>query len=173
VFGIEDTGSYGAGLASFLRRTGDQVVEVNRGARSVRHLRGKDDTIDAETAARSVLSGTAARDLITLVFYGLRDQHLRCLPPPTHHGSDLPQPARGGGGLGPRLLGEFGDHIKPFPLASARVDEVNAAHARRRGPGERVNAEMKNWRILRKIRSSPNRASELVAAFQTLMIANA
>lgn len=51
--------------------------------------------------------------------------------------------------------------------------EVNAAHARQRGPGERVNAELKNWRILRKIRSCPSRASELVAAVQTLMIASA
>lgn len=59
LFGIEGTGSYGAGLASFLRRAGDQVIEVNRGDRTVRHLRGKDDTIDAETAARSVLSGSA------------------------------------------------------------------------------------------------------------------
>ncbi len=50
---------------------------------------------------------------------------------------------------------------------------VNAAHARQRGPGERVNAELKNWRILRKIRSSPSRSAELVAAVQTLMIANA
>lgn len=56
---------------------------------------------------------------------------------------------------------------------SAAQKEVNAAHARQRGPGERVNAELKNWRILRKIRSSPNRASELVAAVQTLMIATA
>jgi hypothetical protein len=45
-------------------------------------------------------------------------------------------------------------------------------HARRRGPDERVNAELKNWRILRKIRSCPRRAAELVAAVQTLMIAN-
>jgi DDE superfamily endonuclease len=51
--------------------------------------------------------------------------------------------------------------------------DVNAAHARRRGPGERVNAELKNWKILRKIRSSPRRAAELVTAVQTLMIANA
>ena len=50
--------------------------------------------------------------------------------------------------------------------------EVNAAHARRRGPGERVNAELKNWKVLRKIRSCPARAAELVAAVQTLMIAN-
>ena len=45
--------------------------------------------------------------------------------------------------------------------------------ARRRGPGERVNAELKNWRILRKIRSSPSRAPELIAAVQTLVIADA
>ena len=51
--------------------------------------------------------------------------------------------------------------------------EVNTAHARQRGPGERANAELKNWRVLRKIRSSPARASELVAAAQTLMIASA
>jgi len=40
-----------------------------------------------------------------------------------------------------------------------------------RGPGERVNAELKNWRILRKIRSCPSPAGDLVAAVQTLMIA--
>jgi hypothetical protein len=56
---------------------------------------------------------------------------------------------------------------------SAVQREVNTAHPRKRGPGERVNAEQKNWRILRKIRSCPNRAFELVAAVQTLMIANA
>ncbi|MHA6797539.1 hypothetical protein ACVGVM_29125 (plasmid) [Pseudonocardia bannensis] len=51
--------------------------------------------------------------------------------------------------------------------------EVNTAHAHQRGPGERVNAELKNRRILRKIRSSPSRARELIAAVQTLMIASA
>src|SRR3954469_12767470 len=51
--------------------------------------------------------------------------------------------------------------------------QVNAAHARQRGPGGRANAELKNWKVLRKIRSSPNRADELVAAVQTLMIASA
>jgi hypothetical protein len=50
--------------------------------------------------------------------------------------------------------------------------QVNAAHARQRGAGERVNAELKNWRILRKIRSCPSRAADLVAAVQTLMIAS-
>jgi hypothetical protein len=48
--------------------------------------------------------------------------------------------------------------------------QVNTAHARQCGPGERANAELKNWKVLRKIRSSPNRADELIAAVQTLMI---
>lgn len=58
-FGIEGTGSYGAGLSSLLRRRGHRVIEVNRPARQVRYLRGKNDTIDAENAARAVLSGAA------------------------------------------------------------------------------------------------------------------
>lgn len=56
---------------------------------------------------------------------------------------------------------------------SRNQKDVNEAHARRRGPGERVNAELKNWRVLRKIRSSPNTADKLIAAVQTLMIASA
>ena len=65
---------------------------------------------------------------------------------------------------------------QPRPAAVHQVREQGRhhhGHARRRGPGERVNAELKNWRILRKIRSCPRRAAELVAAVQTLMIANA
>jgi transposase len=58
-FGIEGTGSYGAGLASFLRRRGHRVVEVNRPDRRIRYLQGKDDPLDAESAARAVLSGVA------------------------------------------------------------------------------------------------------------------
>jgi hypothetical protein len=53
---------------------------------------------------------------------------------------------------------------------SAAQKDVNTAHARQRGPGERVNAELKNRRILRKIRSSPSQACELVAAVQALII---
>lgn len=58
-FGIEGTGSYGAGLASFLRRRGYRVLEVNRPDRRIRHLHGKNDPLDAESAARAVLAGTA------------------------------------------------------------------------------------------------------------------
>ena len=58
-FGIEGTGSYGAGLTSAVRRRGHRVVEVNRGDRRARRANGKSDTVDAEAAARSVLAGTA------------------------------------------------------------------------------------------------------------------
>ena len=56
-FGIEGTGSYGAGLARAVRRAGHQVLEVNRGDRRTRRIAGKSDAVDAETAARSVLAG--------------------------------------------------------------------------------------------------------------------
>ncbi len=56
-FGIEGTGSYGAGLARAVRRAGHRVVEVNRGDWRTRRAAGKSDTIDAEVAARSVLAG--------------------------------------------------------------------------------------------------------------------
>jgi hypothetical protein len=49
--------------------------------------------------------------------------------------------------------------------------EVNTAHARQRGPGERANAELKSWKILRRIRASPNQATTLVKAVQTLILA--
>jgi transposase len=58
-FGIEGTGSYGVGLASFVRRQAIRVVEVSHSDRRKRRNNGKSDTIDAETAARSVLAGIA------------------------------------------------------------------------------------------------------------------
>jgi len=58
-FDIEGTGSYGAGLASFIRRHGHRVVEVNRPDRRMRRIAGKSDTLDAENAARAVLAGFA------------------------------------------------------------------------------------------------------------------
>ncbi len=57
--GIEGTGSYGAGLTRFLRAEGVAVVEVNRPDRRVRRHKGKSDLVDAEAAARAVLSGRA------------------------------------------------------------------------------------------------------------------
>jgi len=58
-FGVEGTGSYGAGLSRALRAAGHHVVEVNRPDRKTRHRHGKSDPIDAECAARAVLAGQA------------------------------------------------------------------------------------------------------------------
>jgi transposase len=56
--GVEGTGSYGIGLARFLRRAGHTVHEVHRPPRKgERRLSGKSDAIDAEHAARQVLTG--------------------------------------------------------------------------------------------------------------------
>lgn len=57
--GIEGTGTYGAGLTRHLQKAGIEVFEVNRPDRARRRRRGKNDPIDAENAARSVLSGDA------------------------------------------------------------------------------------------------------------------
>ena len=58
-FGIEGTGSYGAGLARFLHERGHNVIEVNCPNRQIRHQHGKNDPLDPENAARAVLSGQA------------------------------------------------------------------------------------------------------------------
>ncbi|MGI8912156.1 MAG: IS110 family transposase [Rubrobacteraceae bacterium] len=57
--GIEGAGSFGAGLARFLRTKGVEVLEVGRPKRRDQHRSGKSDPIDAELAARAVLAGTA------------------------------------------------------------------------------------------------------------------
>ena len=59
-FGIEGTGSFGAGLARWLTAHGHPVLEVDRPDRRARHRDGRSDPIDAETAARAVLSGRAS-----------------------------------------------------------------------------------------------------------------
>ena len=60
VFAVEGCGSYGTGLARFLRRHGHPPVEVSRPPRKgERRLSGKSDAIDAEHAARSALANNA------------------------------------------------------------------------------------------------------------------
>lgn len=58
-FGVEGTGSYGAGLSRFLRHQHHTVIEVNRPDRRVRRQQGKSDAVDAQNAARAVLSDQA------------------------------------------------------------------------------------------------------------------
>jgi hypothetical protein len=42
--------------------------------------------------------------------------------------------------------------------------EANRAQAKLRAPGERANALLKNWRILRKLRCCPWRTGQLAKA---------
>ena len=58
--GVEGTGSYGAGLARYLRAAGIEVVEVDRPNRQARRQAGKSDPLDAVEAARAALSGRAS-----------------------------------------------------------------------------------------------------------------
>ena len=51
--------------------------------------------------------------------------------------------------------------------------EANRAHAKLRAPGERANALLKNWRILRKLRCCPWRAGQLAKAIHALEIHSA
>jgi hypothetical protein len=45
---------------------------------------------------------------------------------------------------------------------------ANRAHARLRAPGERASAQLKSWRILRKLRCCPWRAGQLAKAIHVL-----
>lgn len=54
--GIEGTGSYGAGLARFLRAQHIELAEVIRPNRQVRRMHGKSDPIDAYAAAVTALA---------------------------------------------------------------------------------------------------------------------
>ncbi len=64
-----------------------------------------------------------------------------------------------------------GEHIRtPYKGRNkpASQKEANRAHARLRGPGERANAQLKSWRILRELRCCPWRAGQLAKAIHVL-----
>jgi transposase len=72
---IEGTGSYGAGLARYLARRGETVLEASRTPRAERRLRGKDDALDAVRTARAAL----ASETLSLPRSGERREALRLL----------------------------------------------------------------------------------------------
>ncbi|MYT17806.1 Transposase [Streptomyces sp. SceaMP-e96] len=57
--GVEGTGSFGAALSRYLLTQGVEVLDVNRPDRTDRRRRGTSDPLDAQNAARAVLSGRA------------------------------------------------------------------------------------------------------------------
>jgi len=64
-----------------------------------------------------------------------------------------------------------GDHIRT-PCKGrnkpASQKAANRAHAKLRGPGERASAQLKTWRILRKLRCCPGQAGQLAKAIHVL-----
>jgi transposase len=56
--GVEGTGSYGAGLARWLRAHGQAVVEVDRPDRAARRRQGKADILDAHAVQAGTATGT-------------------------------------------------------------------------------------------------------------------
>ena len=64
-----------------------------------------------------------------------------------------------------------GDHIRtPYKGKNKPASQkaANRAHATLRGPGERANAQLKTWRILRKLRCCPWKAGQLAKAIHVL-----
>jgi hypothetical protein len=66
-------------------------------------------------------------------------------------------------GAGQHVLVPYRGRSKPESQKQA-----NSAHAKLRAPGERANAQLKNWWILRKLRCCPHRAGQLVKAILML-----
>lgn len=64
------------------------------------------------------------------------------------------------------------DRVRAEPYRGRNKPEsqkqANRSHARLRGPGERANAQLKTWKILRKLRCCPHRAGHLAKAIHVL-----
>ncbi len=64
-----------------------------------------------------------------------------------------------------------GDHIRTPCKGKSKPESqkaANRAHAKLRSPGERANAQLKTWRILRKLRCCPWKAGHLAKAIHVL-----
>jgi len=64
-----------------------------------------------------------------------------------------------------------GDHIRtPYKGRNKPPSQkaANRAHAKLRGPGQRANAQLKTWRILRKLRCCLWKAGQLAKAIHVL-----
>jgi hypothetical protein len=91
---------------------------------------------------------------IWMVLTALRDAGLIALGDKGYHGYDE---------TGRQVITPYKGRNKPQSCKDA-----NRAHARLRGPGERANAQLKYWRVLRKVRVSPRRVGQLVKAIHVL-----
>jgi hypothetical protein len=88
------------------------------------------------------------------ILAALRDAGLIALGDKGYHGYDV---------AGAHVITPYKGRNKPESQKDA-----NRAHARLRGPGERANAQLKTWRILRKLRCCPRRTGRLAKAIHVL-----
>ena len=127
-FGIEGTGSYGAGLSRYLRNTGVEVVEVDRPNRQSRRRTGKSDPVDAIEAARAALSGRAqgqgkSRDgnveairALVVAKRSSRSTKIQTLNQIRHLGFTAPEELRSGlKGISRQHLGAEAAGLRPRP----------------------------------------------------------
>jgi hypothetical protein len=66
-------------------------------------------------------------------------------------------------GAGPAVLTPYKGRNKPESQKQA-----NRSHAKLRGPGERANAQLKQWKVLTRLRCCPHRAGHLAKAISVL-----
>jgi hypothetical protein len=71
---------------------------------------------------------------------------------------------------GKRYQGAPGPRSLPGEGQARITEDACRAHARLRGLGERANAQLEAWRILRKLRCCPWRTGQLARAIHTLEI---
>ncbi|GAA3685188.1 hypothetical protein GCM10022267_84990 [Lentzea roselyniae] len=88
------------------------------------------------------------------ILAALRDTGLIALGDKGYHGYDE---------TGVHVITPYKGRNKPESQKDA-----NRAHARLRGPGEGANAQLKTWRILRKLRCCPRRTGRLAKAIHVL-----
>ncbi len=69
-----------------------------------------------------------------------------------------------------RLRHDPRSHLFTRRELSADQKAVNTSISQMRAPGERANADLKSWCLLRKIRSSPAHATRLVNAVLVLIL---
>ena len=70
---------------------------------------------------------------------------------------------KGDTGAGEHIHTPYRGRNKPASQKAA-----NRAHAKFRAPGERANAQLKSWRLLRKLRCCPWRAGQVAKAIHVL-----
>jgi transposase len=176
--GVEGTGSYGAGLARYLRSRGVQVLEVDRPNRQARRRTDKTDTVDAIEAARAAQGGRAlgapkSRDgnveairALVVARRSARDTRIKTMNQIRHLGFTAPDQLRQRlSGVSPRLLGKKAASLRP------RADQgtvVFATTTALRALGRRVVALDEEAKQLDKLLAAlvAKTAPELLAVYE-------